>query len=94
MTTWAQVIGGVVHNPVTDDPANCFTAEWLAANPPFIEVPDGTLHGATDNGNGTYTNPVVVTPDPPPKALTKPEFEELLADNGGVLQDALDNWPT
>lgn len=56
--TWAQVIDGVVHNPVTAHPSECFAAAWLAANPPFIEVPDGTKHGATDNGNGVFTNPL------------------------------------
>ncbi len=55
--TWAQIIDGVACNPVTTDPAQCFTAAWLASNPPFVEAPDGTLHGARDNGDGTFTNP-------------------------------------
>lgn len=57
MTTWAQVADGNVINVVTAEPARCFTAEWLENNPPFLIVPDGTQHGATSNGDGTFTNP-------------------------------------
>ena len=62
--TWAQVVAGVVLNPVTKDPAECFTSDWLEANPPFIEGPDGTKHGARSNGDGTYTNPPEPAPEP------------------------------
>lgn len=31
---------------------------WVTSGHSFKEVPDGTLHGAHDNGDGTYTNPV------------------------------------
>lgn len=34
-------------------------AESLWADHVFKEVPDGTLHGARDNGDGTYTAPFV-----------------------------------
>jgi hypothetical protein len=34
-------------------------AETLWQDHTFKEVPDGTKHGAKDNGDGTYANPVV-----------------------------------
>lgn len=54
---WAQIIDGIVQNPIKVNPSDCFTSEWLASNPPFIEVPEETQHGAVDNGDRTYTNP-------------------------------------
>lgn len=65
MTTFARIVGGVaidcrVHATATELAA-CFHAEWLAANP-FIVVPDGTVHGARDNGNGTFSNPAIPAP--------------------------------
>lgn len=36
---------------------------WMSDGHTFKQVPDGTQHGATDNGDGTYTNP----PPPPPR---------------------------
>lgn len=57
----------------------------------FKEVPDGTLHGAQDNEDGTYTNP---PPAPTtPRAITKAEFERLLADHDDDLAAALEDWP-
>lgn len=64
MTTFARLVNGYaldcrVHASATEMTA-CFHPDWLAANP-FTVVPDGTIHGAKDNGNGTFTNP----PAPP-----------------------------
>jgi hypothetical protein len=94
MATWAQVVDGVVRNPVTVNPEQCFSPEWLANNPSFVDVPDGTRHGAVSNGDGTFANPVVPTPAPRQKALTKAEFEGHLAANGNNLESSLANWPT
>lgn len=63
--TWAQIIGGKAVNVVTADPVLCFPAEWLAGQPPFIQVPDGTQNYAADNGDGTFTSP----PDAPTSPL-------------------------
>lgn len=70
---WAQIINGRAVNPVTVDPADCYAAEWLAEQPPFVEVPDGTLHGAVDNGDGTFTNPVEASK---PRILSKTAFQD------------------
>lgn len=60
---FAQVFDGHAHNPCVN-PQECFTEEWILdeanAGHPFSQVPDGTKHGAIDNGDGTFTNP----PDP------------------------------
>lgn len=69
-------------------------AETTWADHTFKQVTDGTVHGAIDNGDGTFTNPVVVAPAPMPKALNKAEFQAHYAANGNSLQAALDNWPT
>lgn len=46
------------------------TAGWVASI-----VPDGTLHNAVDNGNGTFTNPVVRTP-PPQTTVSVTDFKK------------------
>jgi len=67
MTTFARIVGGYAVDCQTASSievlATRFHPEWLAKNP-FVIVPDGTLHGALDNGNGTFTNP-----SPPPVSL-------------------------
>lgn len=60
MTTFARIVNGfAVDCQVASSAlvlAERFHPNWLAANP-FVVVPDGTIHGAKDNGNGTFTNP-------------------------------------
>lgn len=70
MTTFARIVGGFALDcqiaATATELAARFHPEWLAKNP-FIVVPDGTLHGALDNGNGTFSNPlppVPVVPQP------------------------------
>lgn len=64
MTTYARIQSGFAVDvqiaATATELAARFHPEWFAANP-FTVVPDGTLHGARDNGNGTFTNPL-----PPP----------------------------
>lgn len=63
MTTYARIVDGRAYDCQTaSSPAELakrYHPQWLAANP-FTVVPDGTLHGAVDNGNGTFTNPPIV----------------------------------
>ena len=67
MTTYARIVNGVALDCRVQASASelvaCFHPDWLTAHP-FVVVPDGTLHGAKDNGNGTFTNP------PPPAPIT------------------------
>lgn len=60
MTTYARLVGGVALDcqvaGSTTELAARFHPAWLADNS-FTVVPDGTTHGAKDNGNGTFTNP-------------------------------------
>lgn len=71
MSTFARVVDGFALDiqiaATVTELASRFHPNWLAANP-FIVVPDGTLHGATDNGDGTFTNHVRLNPiqDQPP----------------------------
>ena len=46
------------------DVAKCFHPDWLANQggvSEWSQVPAGTMHGATDNGDGTFTNPTFPT---------------------------------
>lgn len=69
MTTFARSVGGFAVDiqiaASATELQGRFHPDWLAKNP-FIVVPDGTLHGAIDNGNGTFTNvpPQVKPPEP------------------------------
>ena len=65
MTTYARLVNGHALDCQTaasaTELAARFHPSWLAANP-FTVVPDGTVHGARDNGNGTFTNPAPPAP--------------------------------
>lgn len=39
----------------------------------FKKVPPGTRHNAIDNGDDTFTNPVILESEPQPKTLTPQE---------------------
>lgn len=60
----------------------------------FIQVPDGTEHGAKSDGNGGWVNPTHPTPTPQPVPLTKEQFESLYAANGADITKTLAAWPT
>lgn len=70
MTTFARIVDGfttdVRVHASSAELAACFHPDWLAAHP-FVVVPDGTLHGAKDNGNGTFTPPQTSVSTKPPK---------------------------
>lgn len=55
-------------------------ATWLAKMFPdlagWVKVPDDAVNGAKDNGDGTFTNPVIVKPTPPP-ATTKQQMQAV-----------------
>lgn len=77
MSTFARVTGGFALdcrvNASAAELAACFHPDWLAKNP-FVVVPDGTIHGAKDNGNGTFTNPSPSVPTPQPINAGNPYF--------------------
>lgn len=76
MTTFARLINGVALDcqiGTVSDLATRFHPVWLSKNP-FTEVPDGTLHGAKDNGDGTFSNPVIVQPALIDLILSKSDF--------------------
>lgn len=59
MTTYARIDNGYALDCQTASDLNVLASryhpEWFARQT-FIVVPDGTKHGAIDNGNGTFTN--------------------------------------
>lgn len=77
MSTFARIVNGCAVDcrvqASAADLAACFHPDWLAKNP-FVIVPDGTLHGAIDNGNGTFTNPPPVDTSPKPNNPNNPYF--------------------
>jgi len=79
MTTYARIVSGYaldcqVAATATELSAR-FHPDWLTANP-FTVVPDGTIHGAKDNGDGTFTNPTPVIPAVVYALISASEFQE------------------
>lgn len=80
MTKYARIEKGKTVDVVTaPDPLPSWAADdaaWLAKQFPtlngFVQVPDDTQPGATDNGDGTFTNP---SPKPPPVKTTKAAYD-------------------
>lgn len=90
MTTYAHIVDGYttdvrIHASATELAA-CFHPEWLAKNP-FTVVPDGTQHGAKDNGDGTFTNPVVATPVVIDTSFAAAEFAAAISRKAAALAD-------
>jgi len=56
------------------------------AEPGFTEVPDGTIPGMLDNGDGTFSNP---PPDPEPVPQSVTRFQALAALHNAGLLDAV-----
>ena len=59
------------------------TLEKMLGVTGFEVVPDGVEPGATDNGNGSYTNPQVPTPAPVPIIMTDKQFRKYAAQQLG-----------
>ncbi len=101
--TYGRVSGGYVLDVITGNTLTAALAGRFAdgynPSPYWTQVPDtdttgaALKSGATDNGNGTFTNapaPVPVMVDAP---LNKAAFQALLAANGNDLPTALAAWP-
>lgn len=90
MSTFARLVGGSALDcqvaATVAELAARFHPDWLARNP-FTQVPEGTLHGARDNGDGTFTNPVVPLPVLTPASISASEFQETCeaAFGGGMI---------
>ncbi len=90
MTTFARIVQGFaidcrVHASATELAA-CFHPDWLAANP-FVVVPDGTIHGAKDNGNGTFSNPIIPPPVLNDLLLARSDFiDHCISQFGGAAR--------
>lgn len=86
MTTYARLVNGHALDcqvaASVADLAERFHPAWLAANP-FSIVPDGTLHGAKDNGNGTFTNPPVPPPVVVDRVFNRQELRDYLVTHFG-----------
>ena len=86
MAIYGKVVGGKAIDVFNTRDAHGLLPAWAADDQAFADklfpgstlLPDGTENGATDNGDGTYTNPVKPTPAPKPlgRDLTS---KELLA---------------
>lgn len=77
MSTFARIFDGFALDCQVADSemelASRFHPEWLSNNP-FVIVPGGTLHGARDNGDGTFTNPAPIDTTPKPNNPGNPFF--------------------
>ena len=75
MTTYARIVGSTAVDVTATDPTTLFHAD-LAAQ--FIQVPDGTVNGATTTDGGkTFTAPVVVAPPAPPPPTYTPNIVSI-----------------
>jgi hypothetical protein len=88
MKTYARIVNGHAVDVVTVDPKTIFHPEIAAE---FVEVPDGTDHGDTKNGDAwvKYIPPVppeVVAPKPP--VVTPPQFKILILEWLGAIYKA------
>ena len=82
MTTFARLVDGYAVDcrvqASATELAACFHPDWLATHP-FVVVPDGTVHGAKDNGDGTFTNPPIPPPPvPQPRVATRIEVIDAI----------------
>lgn len=76
---YARIVDGRVVDPVVI-PSGINPQEYVTKIFPgltgFVEVPENTLPGASDNGDGTYTNPTPPTPVTTYKILSKTAFQD------------------
>lgn len=92
MSTFARIVDGIAVDVKTTPPSlgEQFNPEWLARQT-FIQVPDGTLIGAQDNGDGTFTNPVIPPAPKVAQELSGVAFHTYCA---GVLAQVNNISPT
>lgn len=82
MTTWAQIVNGVARDIVGGDEEGPHIAAGYNPNGvAWTIVPDGTLSGATSNGDGTFTNPTPIAAEP--RILTKTAFQDYVVSQLG-----------
>lgn len=106
MTTYAKISSGHIENPfVAEDRtalAECAHPDWFLSQGGidlWVEVPDidsngdKIMHGAVDNHDGSFTNPPKPQLPSVARAITKSEFQQLLADSNNDLTAALEAWP-
>lgn len=82
MATWAQLfdhqaLNVIVGSDLQAELSRRFVPGYDGGHPgvPWSLVPDGTVSGATDNGDGTFSNPVPpVIPAPKPNTPNNPFF--------------------
>lgn|GEM_PF-1830406 len=79
MTTFARIESGIAFDPVVAASAEAAKAIFgpIADAWVFTLVPDGTKHGARDNGDGTFTNPIPRAVEPTYSSLSKVQFQDL-----------------
>ena len=85
MTRFARVYGGRVLDPIevpqASDIQGRYTPDYISSVGgllAWIGVADGTEHGATDNGDGTYTNPSPPPHTPVPVAATLAQIVDAI----------------
>lgn len=67
MSTFAHIETGQVIDPQVNDTAGQYLARFsggITVGWQVVQVPDGTEPNAKVNGDGTYTNPAPITPQP------------------------------
>jgi hypothetical protein len=92
MALFAHIEAGFALDPQFNQTADEYKGRFgdaVTAGWAVVVVPDGTQHGAKDNGDGTYANspatPVVLSP----RTLTRFEFLTLCQDAGGMTDENL-----
>lgn len=80
MSTFARLVDGFALDcqeaSSMQELSTRFHPDWFVKNP-FISVPDGTRHGARDNGNGTFTNPPASAGAAIPHVLSASAFQDI-----------------
>lgn len=87
MAIYGKIVGGKTIDVFNTRDASGNLPEWASTDQDFVDrlrqgsilLPDGTLDHATDNGDGTYTNPPIPTLPTLPviyKTLSKTEFSD------------------
>lgn len=95
MPLYAHTESGFAHDPQQNASPAEYAARFHASVSgawQIVQVPDGTLHGAKDNGGGNYTNPTPPVPPAPAyrKLLRGDRLEILSAVFSDARQTAID----